>query len=633
MTTRRQAEVELGIFDRLDMVIMRFPHVFGPAFLAGLALGLAAAADWWGGWAPWALTAITVVVVFLGVETIPRLPGLRERSYARLCWYGGGAWVVAAGWLGPGWSPSWSWVLLGAPPLIAAWAALLIFLWPPWFKHRRVRRGVSVTAEILAWDGDAVSLPGVELSHASAGADGDTWWATLKGVKGRHTAKTLRDRIPNIASWYEVSVDDVTIEKTRGTREGGYRIRVRQRPKSKAGVTYTVPDERPSLRKPFQIGHVNDGVTPLMSEVWRDGHGGVDGLTAGAKGYGKSTYYRRMAVQAIAARDALWLCCDQKPGSPDYRDLAPRGAYVYATDAAEIDLVIRALLVLCHVRGQAMRRDRKVLLLMLDETALYFAPTPPAPSDPDEQDPAVRARQASAAKRAAQQADVERQANIDRLVAISRAFDISIHFATQRGRAQKLGGADVRTALLAGQVCGFYSARQDDSALLSGDHDFDLSQLPQGVPGECLIANGIHQDVTRGSQHFIDDTAARAVVQRFADDQGDLHEDELKALRAEFGDEWDRLRKANRKPTLTIASEPEPEPTEPEPPRATGPTESRQLVWDALAGFDGPASVSEVAEAAGRSVSLTRGRLAELVEEGRATQEGHNRWTRYMAVR
>lgn len=620
------------VLDEFDeLVIYRYPHVVGPLALAGTAFGLA-----WGAHLlrlPWLLTVLVAVIVLLGLGNAPDLPGHRERTYAVTCWVAGGGWTVAAAWVGPLSGPVLG-VAVGEwqpPAMFVAWLLLLAVGWPPWFRHRRVRRAVEVSAEILAWDGDAVGLPGVDLVAAGAKADGDQWEAPLvPKQKGRYTLDALRKAIPRIAARYDVAQHEVTIDKVRGEREGKYVLRIRRNPRPKGGALYQVPDERPSLRRPFRIGDLSsERHKPLMGELWRPDHGGVDGVSAGQKGYGKTNYFRRMAVQTIASHDGLLLVGDMKPGSPDYRAIGSRGAYVYAKTRAEIDLLVRALMVICRVRGEAPRRDRKVLVLLLDETSLYFAPTPLTGD-------AIQ-------KAAARNADVARLAAFDSLVAICRAFDISMRAATQRGREAKLGG-DARSAMLAGEVCGFFSPKPADSALLSGARAFALDMLPRGTKGECLISNGIHEEVTRGSLHYVNDDAEAAVLDRFAarpEDIGDLHADELAALRAEFGDEWDGLRAANRRPMVVIDAEqvdepddePEPEP-EPAQPRRLSRDESLQLVFDTLLRLDRPAYARDVAEACGKSEPLVRSRLAELTKEDppRVLRQGTGRWIKYTAV-
>jgi predicted ArsR family transcriptional regulator len=61
--------------------------------------------------------------------------------------------------------------------------------------------------------------------------------------------------------------------------------------------------------------------------------------------------------------------------------------------------------------------------------------------------------------------------------------------------------------------------------------------------------------------------------------------------------------------------------------------ESRQVIWDALAEFDRPVSVKDVAERVGKSEQLTRARLNELYTHGRASRQGTGRWIKYVAVR
>lgn len=632
-------EVELGATQRaLDWfeyaLIYRWPHVAGPLALAGGALGLAAATHYaagrwpWAGWGPWIVSVLVSVVVGLGIESVFSLPGRRERGYAYVLWLGGGAWTVVAAWLGPWWGPTW----LGLGPLMWAWGGLLAVGWPPWFKHRRVRRAVEVSAEILAWDGDAVGLPRVELASSGAGADGHSWWARLVPQrKGEYTLAKLRQAIPRIAARYDVAQGDVSVEAVRDGREGEYLLRIQTAPREEQGARFEVPEKRPSARRPFEIGHQQGGA-PILSELWREGHGGVDGLAAGQKGYGKTNYGKRAALQAIAAHDALNIIADLKPGSPDYQRIGPY-SWLYATTPAQVDLVIRVLLVICEARGARLRKDRKVLLFQLDESALYFNPTAPE-LPPADLDPTARRRWISDEKRRAEETDTQRAANYDNLLAISRSYDLGVRVQTQRGTERRIGGAAARSALLAGEVFGVYSPRDADAALLSDDGEFDLASLPRDRKGEALISNGQHHDPTRGTIHYVTEDAEAEVLDRYGPDQGDLMEDELRAIRERIGPGFDELRAANRVVPVPDPSEaptgPDEEPEE--APRRLTREESLDVVWSALAGLDRPALARDVAEACGKSERMVRIRLDELVTAGRAERRGGERWGKFTAV-
>jgi hypothetical protein len=634
VTTEREPtaiETLLDGFD--DLILHRWPHVVGPPFVALLALGLAQAAYLGGRSAAMLLTVVTGVVLFLASDSVARLPGRREKLYAGACWLCGGLWTVTAAYLGPvsGVLPWWHLTAYSypVPPLLGFWGAILAVAWPPWTKHRRVRRSVAVSAEILAWDGDAVNLKDVRLSTAGAKADSTGWEAPLvPDTPGQWTTDKLRKAIPNIASHYGAAVHEFSIDKVRGDKEGKWVLRYRKAEKREP-IVYQPPVERPSARKPFTMGHVtSDPTVPLQAEVWRERHGGVDSLIIGQKGYGKSTALKRLGMHAIASKDGLLFLGDMKPGNPDYHELGSRGAYLYATNAQQIDMLILVLLALCQIRGKSKRRRRKVIFVVLDEMALYFAPTRPAGSTPQDRANAWRI-------------DQQRLANFERLAVISRAFDISIWMAVQKGKEKNTGG-DARSAISAGQVIGFYAPKASDGLLVSADPDFDPTKLPKGVPGQCLVQNALHQEVVRGTMWDVTDDVIRELLDRFADGQDGLDEDELHALREEFGDAWNDFRMANRESAEQPADEdepeseaeqPAPEPTPAPQGRAMTADESRQVVWDALATFDKPASVKDVAERVGKSEQLTRARLNELYTHGRASRQGTGRWIKYVAVR
>lgn len=632
-TTRPEAEPTTieTLLDGFDhLVLHRYPHVVGPPFVALLALGLAEAAFLGGPSTRVLIVIVAVCVGLLALDSVLRLPGRLEKLYGGLSWAAGLLWTVAAAQVGPMGEGPPMLAFLGnltayshpVPPMLTVWALILVAAWPPWTNHRRVRRSVRVSAEILAWDGDAVGLPEVRLSTAGAKCDGDGWEAPLiPDVPGKWTTDKLRKALPNIASHYGRAVHEFTIDKVRGDREGKWVLRFREARKREP-VLYAPPVERPSARKPFPMGTLtSDPTVPLMSEVWRDGHGGVDCLITGQKGYGKSTALKRISLHAIAARDGLLFLGDMKPGSPDYHDLGSRGAYLYVTNPTQLDLLILILLALCDIRGRNKRRNRKVIFLVLDEMKLYFAPTrPDGPTATD------RAR--------AHRIDEQRLANFEKLAVVSRAFDISIWLAVQKGKEKNTGG-EARSAISAGQVIGFYSPKSADSALVAEDREFDLTALPKGVPGQCLVQNAIHPDVVRGTLWKVDDGIIRDTLDRFGSNQGGLDEDEVEWLQKEFGDQFDELRLANREKPLTV-DEPEPKPgPQPTAPQSRPMTaeESREYVWECLAKFPRGASLGEIVEATGKSKALVGARLRELRDRGRVAIEGTNRWTRYHAVR
>jgi hypothetical protein len=159
------------------------------------------------------------------------------------------------------------------------------------------------------------------------------------------------------------------------------------------------------------------------------------------------------------------------------------------------------------------------------------------------------------------------------------------------------------------------------------------------------VSNGLHPEVVRGTLWNVTEATIRDVLDRFADAADDggpngLDADELQALREEFGEQWDELRKANRDMSAPVDDEPdrgpetvEPQPVEtPQPARVMTAEESRDYVWECLARFPRGASLGELVEASGKSRSMVGARLAELKRSGRVGVEGHNRWTRYHAV-
>jgi hypothetical protein len=627
VTEKEPATIErlLDGFD--DLVLYRYPHVVGPPFVALLALGLAEAAYLGGHTAATLLAVVAGVVFLLAIDSILRLPGQREQNYAWACWIGGCGWTALAAYLGP-FGDTLPWIHLTAysypiPPLLALWGVLLAAGWPPWTKHRRVRRAVDVAKVILAWDGDAVGLPEVRLSAAGAKADGDGWEAPLiPDTPGKWTTDKLRKAIPNIASHYGRAVHEFSIDKVRGDREGKWVLRFREA-KKREPVIYQPPTERPSAKKPFTIGHVtSDPTKALQAEVWQEGHGGVHSLITGQTGYGKTVCLQRVALHAIASRDGLLFLGDMKPGNPNYHEIGSRGAYLYATTEAEIDAMILVLLALCKIRGKNKRKNRRVIFVLLDEMALYFEPTAPTGDN-------------SAARVRAYQIDLQRKARFERLAVIARGYGVAIWIAVQKGKERNTGG-DARSALSASQVIGFYAPKVSDGALVSADSAFDPTSLPRGAKGQCLVSNGLHSEVVRGTLWNVTEATIRDVLDRFAADQDGLDEDELEELRKEFDGQWDDLRLANRENASQPVEEDEPEAVEPEPVppsnRAMTAEESRQVAWDALATFDRPASVKDVAEQVGKSEPLIRARLNELVNTGRAIRHGQGRWVKYVAI-
>ena len=629
-----------------NALIYRYPHVVGPPTLAATALGVAASVHHWADLTGFIVFGVfLLVVLLLGLDSAVKLPAGRERGYGLSLWLGGISWTALAAWFGPWWAP------VGVlPVLMLSLGVLLMGGWPPWFKHRRIRRAVDVAKEIGAFNGEAVGLKEVRLSKAGAKADDHSWVAPLiPKVPGTYTLDMLQKAIPRIAARLGCEPYQLTVEKVRGDKEGKYQLRRDYGTRDPDGMHFEVPTEPTSVRKPFPVGVLADQKTPMMIELWRKGHGGVDSIVAGQKGYGKTNFYKRIGVHTVPSHDGLLFIGDMKPGSPDYGDLA-RGCYAYARTAETIDTMIEALHILCEVRGRNKRPDRKVIVVLLDETSLYFSPT------------LGEGRQAAAE---AARTDMRRRSRWAQLTAISRAFDMALYAATQRCEPVTIGGDNARAALLAGQVVGFFSPKPRDSALISADGKLMMHTLPRGRKGECLISNQVHGDPVRGRQHLVEDAQLLEVVERFAGLEKGLQEDELEALRTGLGERWEALRPAangairgesqpagaaNSQPgsreedsdsrgTVRAIRPPEPaaNPAEPaansaeEAPelRATSPQESRVMVWDALARIGRPASAAEIAPEVGRGLSLVRGRLAELEAVGCVSRTGHNRWTRY----
>lgn len=242
---------------------------------------------------------------------------------------------------------------------------------------------------------------------------------------------------------------------------------------------------------------------------------------------------------------------------------------------------------------------------------------------------------------------------------------MALYAATQRCEPQTIGGNNARAALLAGQVVGFYSPKARDSALLSSDGKLTMHTLPRGRKGECWISNQIHGEPVRGRWHNVTDAQELETVERFEGLEKDLHDDELAALRDELGDAWNRLRPAIRhdssvtnggeqggdssanssagspgeSPLTVVPDSPEEapanrqtEPAEVRPKRAASAADSQLEVWNVLRALRGPAMVSSVAEAWGKSEQITRARLNELVDMGCVDRTGKTRWIKYRAI-
>jgi hypothetical protein len=635
---RTDLERALDAFDNL--VLYRYPHIAGPLFIAGLGLGLAwGAAELGAGW-PYLLVVLVVVVFILGYGSIPPKDRPREHLYGQVCWIGGSLWMVAAALMNPlaGEIPLWrdlfGWSI---PIMIGLWLLMLTILMPPWVKNRRVRRGVDVAKNIAAWDGDAIRLPGTKLSTAGSKAYGPEddidWEAPIRCTpKGLYHLAKLRDAIPNIAARYDVEVSQVVIDRSHGDAEGRYILRILKKQRRVGGQLMQLPEKRPSADKPFRIGYLlADRGTAFMSQIWKAGHGGIDGVYVGAKGYGKSTLFKGLACFGIMADNCLVFIADMSPGSPDYSDhLGPRGAYAYGRNYSEIDLIVKALFILCEIRGLNKRTNRARILALFDETALYFSAERPSVTG--------TSREARDAKRLCEERNAARVAAFNELVMVCRKYDISIRVAVQTGRARNLG-SEARNLLIAGEVIGFFSPQPSDSAFVSAARLFELWNLPRGSKGEALGSNHLHPEVTRMQIDNCPDELIEAVLRHFGADQGDLMKDELEALAAGLGDEWATLRRGGHigptAPFVVDAPTP-PEippggheeartpPPEGDPPARRSETAeaAQDAVYAALVELGRPATAADVAATTTRSTVNVRRRLDELVELGRVTKTG-----------
>jgi len=625
--------------DMVERIYFRHRHVAAPP-IAAACLWASSAAAWWltGRWAldrwpTWLY--LFALVMWLGVvapgivyktERVPLVgpdrPG--ERADEPRVW---NTKVVSAfGW---GYAAVWGGVQVWFGPTNHTLEALAVFLVPAWvyWSHARtIRRGVEVFRNIERWDGEAVGLPGLEMHVPGAkGAEDGSWWeAPLKStVKGRYTAAVIRKLIPRMAARYEVDESELEIVQDK---PGKFVFRYTRTDPHEPVLAFEPPSADYSIRQRARVGRWDDDKSPMLVSLYRDDHGGVDGLALGQKGAGKSTYEEITAAYVAAAKDALLWLIDLKPGAQQWSAWAPVADWL-ATTPQEADRLAWALLTLMQVRGGVGGRivkptvKRPAIIVVLDEGALYFNPA--VPSGGPEQ---MVARRALASRISA----------VESLLATSRSFAIAWRVALQRAIWDNVGGATIRGHLVGGESAIFRTAKNED-ARLAVDMTADeaevmrTSKIPRGRPGTCFIQNADNEEPRRGRIFAFTEAQRDEIVAKYADRQPTLEPEAVAALGEVYAN---RQRQA---PGGVAVAEPEDEalslPRGSVAPRL-GEDEALSSIWRACAAFEpNGGTVREVAGRAGRSEPTTRARLNQLVTLGAARKEGRrDRAARYLVL-
>lgn len=571
------------------------------------------------GWWPlifYGLALVAVLGVF-GVDIVhetervplvgPDRPGergdeakiLNTKVGASFGWGFGVVWCGVQAWYGP--SAQTTLVL----------ALFLVPVWVVWFHSRRVRRGVEVFRYVQRWDGDAVGLPGLEAVESSAKADEDgTWfqWRLRSDPKGRWTAAAIRKAVGRIGARYERDPDEITIEEPR---PGSFLLRwVRADPNEKP-LTFEAPPEAYSIRQRARVGRWDDDGTPMLVSLYRDDHGGVDGLAIGLKGGGKSNYEEIVACYAAAGKDALLWLIDLKPGAQQWGPWAGVADWL-ATTPEEADRMFAALMVVMEVRGGAAGRivkpttKRPAIVVVLDEGALYYNPVVPS-GGPEQM-----------AMRRVLTTRISLQEN---LLATSRSFAIAVRVALQRAVWDNIGGATIRGHLVGGEAAIFRTSKNED-ARLAVDMTADeaevmrTSKIPTARPGTCFIRNADNEEPRRGRIFKFTEAERDDVVAKYRDRQPVLEQ----AVQDALGEVYANRQRTRTGGALSLAKDaPEPEP-EDEPAGMDGPvaqrlseSDSLALAWRACAADElRGATLPEVADRTGRSPEWARIRVKHL---------------------
>lgn len=598
--------------DQLDRWLYRNRHVAGPPGIAVLLVVCGWLAHITGG--QWVAVGVAALVFILATDHWLDLPSAREKSYAAACWATGGGWVVAAAWLG---LSVW---------LVTLLAVGTVALGIPWAQHRRVRRGVDVDRAIEAWgDGAAVGLKGTRARGTKAG---DGWYSFKLAADepGTYTLSDYKQRAHRIAARFKVRAEAVSFATT--THEGEVEVTVRDAERQELPAELST--EPATIVGPRPIGATDAGA-PLEFGCSIIGHGGAHSVAVGVNGSGKSGFVNLGAEEVAKAPDAILCLVDLSPGAQELKAWRPV-CYKFADTVDKAEALFDWLAAVCDDRG---RRSESRLFtpdeahpqisVWMDEGATFFAPQ------------LLGAATGSEDRQAARRAVANRVEKVKQGVRVYRKYGIDFHIATQYGDVEALGDATIQQQLLSGYALVFRCAKNSDPwRVVPASSGMQAGELPASKAGSLYI-KGIGIDGTvQGRLRYQDDKHIAKTVAYWADKQG-APEPELVALPGggpdpgcgdtDAGNSGESAgHDASPKPSVPDFTKTQRAPDPGQVPGRLSPDESRQLIWDTLAGFTAAAYPKQVAEACSKSADLVGMRLRELRDEGRVERCKGGRW-------
>jgi FtsK/SpoIIIE family/IclR helix-turn-helix domain len=558
----------------------RYRSEIAPATTASAVLGAgwwmhAALPHWW-----WCLLAISdlaagALVMFgarLGLERIA------ERVYAAAVVVAAGAWLAVAAILGP-----FSW----AGPQVLMIGALLLAV--PWWAHRRRRARVRVQRALAAWPdiSKAIGLPGSKFQSASVDLWG--WRARIRLARGQ-TIADVTARIPAIESALGTYRGAVRVYPTGDGKANRCELRILDTDPHAQAISWPGPSAR-SITQPVDLGPFEDAEPCRVSFLRRHA------LFAGTTGSGKSGGLNVLMGALAACDDAVIWAIDLKKGMElqpwgpciDRLATTPAGAAALLADAVSIQQARAEYLAATGRRVWEPSPDMPALVIIVDEYAELTDEAPQAMSDTDS------------------------------IARLGRAVAVTLVAATQRPTQKAMGQGAVRSQMDT-RICFRVRERKDvdlvlgQGMLTAGWHAHALN-----APGKYLVSAPEHTTPKRARAYLVTDADVARTVTQYAPYRPQL--DDVSRAALDLGPTF-----AEPVPWYLVnrqsdASEPAGTPEDKDI------TSLDDVLWVALCSApENGADIAELMRETGMGRSTLYRYLAQLAEEGRATQVGWGLW-------
>jgi S-DNA-T family DNA segregation ATPase FtsK/SpoIIIE len=559
----------------------RYRSEIAPATTAGVVFG----AGWWmhtvhphGWWCALAASDLAAAALAAFGARIG-LDRLAERVYAAAVVLVAGAWLAVAAILGPLTSPL---------PQALGLGALLLAV--PWWAHRRRRARVRVQRALAAWPdiSKAIGLPGSKFQSASVDLWG--WRARIRLARGQ-TIADVTARIPAIESALGTYRGAVRVYPTGDRKANRCELRVLDTDPHAEAIRWPGPSVR-SIAQPVDLGPFEDAEPCRVSFLRRHA------LFAGTTGSGKSGGLNVLMATLAACDDVVIWAIDLKQGMElqpwqpciDRLATTPEEAAALLADAVAIQQARAAHLAENGRRVWEPTPEMPALVIIVDEYAELADESPEAMSDTDS------------------------------IARLGRAVAVTLVAATQRPTQKAMGQGAVRSQMDT-RICFRVRERRDVDLILgqgmlsAGWHAHALN-----APGKFLVSAPEHTTPKRARAYLVaDDDVARTVTQ-YAPYRPQLDDVSRSAL--DLGqattDEPVPWYLVNRH---SDASEPA------RSPEGNSTTSLVDVLWVALClAPENGVDVAELMRQTGMGRSTLYRYLAQLAEEGRATQVSWGHW-------